>query len=365
MKIAQYLAALATLTAALSPLAAANQPDYYPASYASLVTAARKEGKVIVYAATDTAAARPLVKDFEALYPGIKVEYHDMSTTELYNRFISESAAGSLSADVLWSSAMDLQIKLVNDGYTAAYASPELPRLPAWSYYQNQAYGTTYEPVVFVYNKRLLSPKEVPQTHADLARLIKADPARFKGRITTYDIEKSGVGFTYLTQDVRVGGAATWDIVRTMGASGLRLQSSTGTMLERISSGENLIGYNMIGSYAYAKARKDPAIGYVYPKDYTLVMSRLQAIAKTASHPNAARLWVDYLLSRRGQSLLAQRSDIYSLRSDVTGELTIAELTRQLGNSLKPIQVGPGLLVYLDQAKRLQFLKQWRQAIGR
>ena len=59
---------------------------------------------------------RPLIKDFESLY-GVKVEYNDMNSTELYNRFISESAGEQHSADVLWSSAMDLQVKLVNDGY--------------------------------------------------------------------------------------------------------------------------------------------------------------------------------------------------------------------------------------------------------
>ena len=46
----------------------------------------------------------------------VKVEYNDMNTTEIYNRFISERAAGSGSADVLWSSSMDLQVKLVSDG---------------------------------------------------------------------------------------------------------------------------------------------------------------------------------------------------------------------------------------------------------
>ena len=45
---------------------------------------------------------RPLIKDFESLY-GVKVEYNDMNSTELYNRYISENAASSTSADVLWS----------------------------------------------------------------------------------------------------------------------------------------------------------------------------------------------------------------------------------------------------------------------
>lgn len=83
-------------------------------------------------------------------------------------------------------------------------------------------------------------------------------------------------------------------------------------MMERISSGENLIGYNILGSYAYAKAKKDPAIGYVYPKDYTQVVSRLAIVSKKARNPSAARLWLDYLLSKRGQTVLANQSELFS-----------------------------------------------------
>ena len=73
-------------------------PQGYPADYAKIVDAAKKEGKVVVYSTTDAAAANPLVKDFEALYPGIKVEYSDLNSTELYNRFIAEAAAGTAPA---------------------------------------------------------------------------------------------------------------------------------------------------------------------------------------------------------------------------------------------------------------------------
>ena len=93
-------------------LALAQVPAGYPANYSQTVDAAKKEGKVVVYSTTDTAAANFLIKDFQALYPGISVEYNDMNSTEVYNRFISEKAAGGASADVVWSSSMDLQIKL-------------------------------------------------------------------------------------------------------------------------------------------------------------------------------------------------------------------------------------------------------------
>src|SRR5260221_914238 len=138
-KLAAFALAVTTCAAfAQSP------PAGYPAYYAKTIDAANKEGKVVIYSALDTKAAQPLIKDFNALYPGIKVEYSDLNSTELYNRFIAESASGQGSADVMWRSAMDLQVKLVDEGQALTYASPEAPKLPAWAVYKNQAYGTTY-----------------------------------------------------------------------------------------------------------------------------------------------------------------------------------------------------------------------------
>jgi iron(III) transport system substrate-binding protein len=80
---------------AFGTAAQAQTPEGYPADYAKIVEAAKKEGKVVVYATTDAVAANPLIKDFETLYPWIKVEYSDLNSTELYNRFIAEAAANT------------------------------------------------------------------------------------------------------------------------------------------------------------------------------------------------------------------------------------------------------------------------------
>src|SRR5213075_1590764 len=121
---------------ALAPLMVAAQvPAGYPADYAQVVAAAKKEGKVVVYSALDAKAAQPLIRDFSALYPDVKVEYNDMNSTELYNRFIAEVASGQGGADVMWSSAMDLQVKLVDEGKALAYKSPEGAKIPSWANY--------------------------------------------------------------------------------------------------------------------------------------------------------------------------------------------------------------------------------------
>src|SRR5213075_1205017 len=272
-------------------------PAGYPADYAQTIAAANKEGKVVIYSALDTKAAQPLIKDFSALYPGIKVEYSDLNSTELYNRFIAEAASGQGSADVMWSSAMDLQVKLVDEGHALMYASPEASKLPSWAVYKNQAYGTTYEPAVFIYNKRLVAADEVPQDHAAFVKLLATKTDKFKGKVTTYDIEKSGVGFMFVVQDAKFFPGMK-DMVKGFGASSYKVYSSTGNMLEKVSSGEHLLGYNVLGSYALVRAKKDPNLGVVLPKDYTLVLSRVMFIGKQAKNPNAPKLWTDYILSQ-------------------------------------------------------------------
>lgn len=326
--------------------------------------AADKEGKVIVYSTTDTKAAAPLIAAFEAAHPKIKVEYHDMNSTELYNRYISEQASGSHSGDLVWSSSMDSAMRLATD-YAARYDSPEIPALPSWAVWENKAFGTTYEPTVFIYNNRLIKPEEAPKTHAELAKLVESDKDRFRNKVTTYDIEKSAVGYMLAAQDSKKG-QSYWDFIKGVGSANLVLQSSTGTMMERVSSGENLIGYNLLGSYAETRAAKDKAIGIVYPSDYTLVLSRVAFISNKAQHPHAARVFLDYMLSKDGQDVLANQSELASIRSDVEGDNDVDGLTKKLaGVELTPIPVDSSLLEFLKQKERLDFIKQWRAAANK
>src|SRR5437867_10714843 len=351
-------------TAAFVAIAQAQVPAGYPADYKAVVDGAKKESKVVVYSTTDAKLVQPLIKDFEAAFPGIKVEYTDMNSTEVYNRFISENAANATSADAVWSSSMDLQMKLAADGLALPYKSPEIPALPAWAHWKDTVYATTFEPIAIVYNKRLVTADEMPKTHADFIKLLNTKADKFQKKVTTYDAEKSGVGFMLVNQDAKLN-PQFWDLVKAMGARGVNMQSSTGTMLERISSGENLIGYNILGSYALVRAKKDPSIGVAFPKDYTLVLSRVMFVNKSAKNLNAAKLWLDYTLSKRGQTVIANESQLYAIRADVKGETTSAELIKQYGETLKPMPVGPLLLQYLDQTKRLAFLKQWKEAVGK
>lgn len=338
-------------------------PAGYPANYAGIVRAAEDEGRLVIYATTDEDLARPLLRDFQSMYPRVRVEYDDLTSTELYHRYLAETQLGTESADVLWSSAMDLQASLVNRNYALAYASPETAGLPAWAQWQNQAWATSIEPIAVAYNRKLLPAAQVPHTHADVARLLATQGQGVRGKVITYDIEKSGLGFLLAAQDARAW-PGFWELADALGRAGTRFSTTTAAMLKEVGAGTVSLAYNVLGAYTVAQARRDPAIGFAFLTDYTLALLRLQLISRRASHPNAARLWVDYTLSRRGQTTLSQRAGLYAVRGDVTGETTAARLLTQLGTSLRPIPLDADLTRHLDIAAYREFVRRWRGAMG-
>lgn len=331
------------------------------ASHQELIAAANREGTVIVYSVTSAVPA--LLEDFRRLYPKVKLDYVALDTGPLHERVIAESAKGA-TADVVWSSAMDLQVKLVNDGYAMTYRSPQAAQLPAWAVWRDQAYGTTFEPVGFVFNKTLIEPADVPQTRAELVKLLSAQPAKFQGKITAFDPKRSGLGYLLMTQDLGASPEHFWDVAKALGQAGLYPGTGSGAQFERIGRGESVLGYNLLASYADVRIKKDlPQLGVVLPRDHTLVVSRVMFICKKAAHPNAAKLWLDYVLSKRGQEIIA-KSDLGALRADVASDMTPNALAARLGQAVKPIAIGPSLLTHLDAETRAQFLREWDAAVS-
>ena len=101
-----------------------------------------------------------------------------------------------------------------------------------------------------------------------------------------------------------------------------------------------------------------------FPLGFHDTLHHLPVVRQAAIASSFGRLWLDYLLSRRGQSVLSTRSELFSIRSDVGGEFTAATLRDTLGASLNAITVGPALLVFLDQSKKSEFLRRWRRETG-
>jgi iron(III) transport system substrate-binding protein len=311
-----------------------------------------------IVSTTEDSEVVDLLADFRARYPGIETIYSKINSNDIYNHIVDPLSSSEASGDVIWSSAMDLQVKLVNDGFAQPYVSKEIAYIPEWAIWRDEAYAITAEPIVIVYNKNLVAESDVPQTRAELKNLLSKKPDIYRGKIASYDPERSGAGFLFITRDARIT-KTTWDMVHAFGVAGIKLYSTTGTILDRISSGEHLIAYNMIGSYAIERAKEDASIGIVFPADYITLMSRIAFIPVSARHPESAKLFLDYLLSERGQKFLLARS-VGPVRRGLGADGVIPA---DRNDAVRPVHIGPELLTYLDQSKRAAFLNEWRRAL--
>ncbi len=323
-----------------------------------------KESAVLtIHAVADLSAIEPMIRDFQQSQPGVTVDYTDYLTNELYELLAAQCSKGETMADIVISSSVDHIVKLANDGCAQSYFSPNTGRIPDWAKWRDEVFGFTFEPAVIVYNRDLVAPADVPRTHHDLAELLRTKPALYDGKIGTYDIEQSGIGYLFAffdTQQSNVFGR----LLESFGRSRAVLGCCTGELLARIEKGELLIGYNLIGSYAYGRYKERAPIGIVMPRDYTLVLSRTAMIPATAGQADLGKMFLDYLLSGRGQVVAADKAFFFSFDRPFPPGVDAVD-PRSGSGVYRPIVIGPELLSTLDQQNRQRFLSEWKTSIER
>jgi ABC-type Fe3+ transport system substrate-binding protein len=319
--------------------------------------------KLQILSSTDEGVMKSLIADFQQQQPSITVEYLDQNSVPLNKKFLADYENNATS-DLIISSAMDLQIKLVNDGFADTHSTELLQWLPEWAQWRQQAFGFTSEPAVMVYNKKLLTGDDIPQNRFELIELLRDQTQRFKGRIGTYDIQRSGLGYLFASQDAQQ--ASTWGrLTENLNSVKVKLYDSTSQMLNAVRSGELLLSYNVLGSYAFSAVSESDDLGMILSGDYTLAMSRVAFVSNRARNPKAGHQFLDYLLSERGQRLLAVEARLYPIHPQVSGGATLTGLQQETRNRgpLKLIKLGPALLTYQDQMKKENFLSEWRKVI--
>lgn len=315
-----------------------------------------------IYSTTDTSVFEAAIRDFQKSNPSIAIQYEELEGTVLYRRFLGELARGTPKADLLLSSAMDLQAKLVNDGYAATHDSPSARTLPAWARWRDQAFGFTFEPAVMVFNVDAFVGRALPQTRAELIDLLRRESLTWRGRVGTYDIANSSVGYLLASQDARQS-SEFGALIETMGDSHVRVERRTGALLDLLEKGELAIGYNLLGSYAQTRVASGAPLAIVYPRDYTLVVTRTAVLPASAPNLEAAHRLLDYLLSIRGQRTLADEGGLPAIRNEAAGRQSQRRILDAAVGPLRPVVLGPGLLVYLDAQKKRRFLDSWFGAV--
>lgn len=309
---------------------------------------------------TDTPQFELLIHDFQELRPDVSVRYEETDTLPLFLR----TQKGQLSTDIdlLISSAADLQVKLANDGHALAYASPYLAALPDWARWRSEIFGFTFEPAVIVYNRSLITDAEAPRSHLALTEMLERETERLRGKVATYDIGLSGVGHLLAAQDAQIS-SNFWRLTRALGRADVKLSEASPAILDGIASGSLALGYNVLGSYAYARQRFDGRIGIIVPDDYALVLTRVMLVPRGANHPDLGRAFIDYALSPRGQAVTAGQAALGSIVPGTPGGWTAERIAAASHGVLQPITLGPALLVALDQERKARFLATWRELV--
>ncbi|TDK35616.1 ABC transporter substrate-binding protein [Rhizobium deserti] len=315
-----------------------------------------------VYSSLDEPLAKPMIAGFQAANPDVAVRYEEMLTGEIFDRIVQETDHGGKTADFAFSSAMDLQVKLANDGYAQRSDLPMSTAWPVWANWRNTAYALTFEPAVFVYHKPSFKTSPPPSTRAELVDFLQRRGDAVYGRIGTYDIERSGVGFLFMSRDQEQFGDI-WSVIRAMGAGGVKLYSTSQAILERVADGRFLLGYNILGSYAADWASRHPDVGILLPKDYTVVMSRIGLVPQAAAAPDLGKRYLQFFMSKEGQTIMARELQIPAVSPEVAGDNTATTMREMLGGQLKPVPVSLGLMVYLDQVKRARLISRWNDEL--
>ncbi|SMO35734.1 iron(III) transport system substrate-binding protein [Paracoccus laeviglucosivorans] len=333
------------------------QPTLFPAP-------AGDGRQLVIYSSLDDNLAQPVIAAFQASHPDVAVTYENLLTGELHDRIVAETRAGQGTADFAFSSAMDLQVKLANDGFARPVVTPDTPDWPDWANWRDTAYALTFEPAVFAYHKPSFAGHAPPATRADLIRWMAEHPDQARGRIGTYDVARSGVGYLFLARDQELY-PGIWSVVAAMGRAGVQQYLTTSDLLERIADGRLAVGYNLLGSYVAEWTRRDPDVGMILPQDFTVVVSRVAVVPTAARDPELGAQFLAYLMSPQGQSLLSRTLRLSAVSLEVAGQETPAGGMQDLaGLRLKPVPVSPGLLAYLDQATRVRLLARWNKALA-
>lgn len=279
----------------------------------------------------------PTVLSYLEQDPETKIVYTVASSSQIMQAMLQDKS----NFDLVISSAMDLQMKLVNDGYAQSHKSEITRALPEWAIWNDSLFAFTQEAAVVILSNTAFDLIERPQTREEIIAMLRENPEVFSNRIGTYDIRQSGLGYLFATQDARASDTY-WRLTEVIGQLNARLYCCSSDMIEDVLNGTIDIAYNVLGSYAGHHPDVDD-FTIIYPSDMTTVMQRTVFIPKTSEAPSLAGKFLDHMIAPATRLPLGD--------SDRTTQ------------TLNRITLGPGLLVYLDKFKKRKFLKEWSNAI--
>ena len=317
---------------------------------------AKKEGKVVLYLSLPAEEGKALLAAFSEKYPFIKPDFYRSPAFRLDEKFKTEARAGKVYADVLYIGLVVID-EYKKNGLVVPYRSPEFAGMfkdavdpdgywAAWKYIT----------MGMVVNSKVV-PKNLWPT--DWTDFINPKP-EWKGLLMTTDPTVASAAYMWVYGMKQKYGFETCKKIM----EGIKKADGTAMLafadgMTKVSTGERPILTDMMLEHHLLHKKKGAPIEYIIPKSGIIAYKPVGAIAKNAPHPNAAKLLIDYICSKEGQTFLARGLKNYPCRPDVELPTDTPELLPF--SKINVIQVDE----MAGEKEKEEMWQMWKKAMGR
>ena len=273
-----------------------------PAREQTLVDGAKKEGKVVIYSAMiEDQALRPITQAFHQKYPFIEAEFWRADTRDLINKTLAEARARAVVGDIVEGGGVSQA--LIKAGALQSFSTPAAATRVSY-------FGPAY-------NTRLVKADDAPKTYQDLL-----DP-KWKGKLCWAATAETGgammfITFIRLIMGEEKGEAYLRDLSKQHIAN---FTGSPREVVNKVMQGECAIALDIFLHHPVISAQKGAPVA-PQPLEPVLSNASVVTLVKGATHPHAAMLLIDYLLSKDAQQVL-EKADYLPAHPDVKPQQTL------------------------------------------
>lgn len=296
-------------------------------------------GKLVVYTSQPNADAQQTVDAFQAKYPGVEVEWIRDGTTKVMAKLRAEFEAGAPQPDVLLIADMVTMEGLEAEGRLMSYPEADTSAYdPALMDDEGHYFSTKLITTGIIYNT---GAEMVPTSYKDLLTEAAKDKLAMPSPLTS---GAATIHMAAITAHPDLG----WDFYEGLAAQGANPQGGNGGTYKAIAGGEKLYGF-VVDFLPIREMAKGAPVSFVFPEEGVSAVTEPVAILSTAQNPDAAKAFVDFLISEDGQQLASDMGYLPA-HPGITPPEGFPALT-----DIKLLDFDPAKALADDQANKMKF----------
>jgi iron(III) transport system substrate-binding protein len=288
------IACVALLIFLAGPIAA-QTGEADPRSTA-LVEAAKKEGKMVFYTSVETEFARALTSAFEGKYPFIRADIFRSTHEKIFSRMSVERQTGTYSADVISVGEFET-FHLQRRGFIGPYKSPFAATYPEGFKNPDGYWTDLYDNlIVTAYNTSRVRRDEIPNRYEDLLH------PRWKGRmVLDQNEDRWFANMIYLMGEKR-----GLEFMQTLAKQEIVIRGGRSMVTQLLGAGEYDLQIVAYWYRPHSMKKQGAPVDWVGLEPAIIALHPISVVEK-APHANAAKLFIDFVLSNEGQRIFVQR----------------------------------------------------------